>query len=220
MAECSLTNCGDDAYAKGMCHKHYDKNRLYGNPHRERPVKLTVQCSVEGCEADVACQQLCNKHYTRWKRHRSTDDLQPRECEICGRLFDPPGRRSFVCGDAECVRQRKLRNNRNSAKNRETVERKVRCIGCGKCFSTTSKRQDYCGSKCPGRKVVPSGPLRRAMLDGDFATVQELLKKRTDLSENGCWIWNGTLSEAEYPQVGFSKPIEEGGRATFLAHRS
>ena len=219
MATCYVAKCSIDAYAKGMCQPHYDRQRLYGDPNYVRPLKIVELCSVTACPDDAKTRGLCDRHYTRWKRHKSPDDLEPRECEICGELFDPPGVRSFVCSETECVRQRKLRNNRVSARNRERKYRTVQCAGCDKTFSTQSPKRKYCGTMCTGREKVKLTPLKQAILKTDYSEIQSLLQQRTDESEAGCWMWTGTHSQQDYPQVGFSKPIVEGGRATFLAHR-
>lgn len=219
MTTCSVSECNSRAFAKGMCQPHYNRQRLYGDPNYERPAKINEPCSVSQCENNAKTRGYCEKHYTRWKRHKSPADLEPRECEICGELFDPPGVRSFVCGKTECVRQKKLRNNRASARNRERKYRTVQCAGCSKTFRTQSPKRKYCGTMCPGREKVKLSPLRRAMLELDYDRIQSLLQQRTEEKEDGCWEWTGTHSQQDYPQVGFSKPIVEGGRATFLAHR-
>lgn len=158
-------------------------------------------------------------HYTRWKRHRSVEDLEPRTCEICGEIFDPPGPRSFVCGKTECVRQRKLRNNRVALRNRKPKLRTQKCVACGTEFTTRSRARKYCSNSCPARTKANWTRLRHALHDLDYPEVIEALRERTEPDRSGCWIWQGPYETTGYPRVGFSKPIREGGPKIYLVHR-
>lgn len=217
--QCSVDGCPKQSYAKGMCRPHYNKNRLYGDPNYVRLSAAKVPCSVSMCDSIAVTRGLCEKHYTRWKRHRSVEDLEPRECEICGELFDPPGSRSFVCGKTECVRQRKLRNNRVAARNRKPTTRTANCAACGKEFTTQSKSRKYCSNACPARIKANWSRLRQALFDSDYAEVIEALRERTNIDAEGCWVWQGPYEQTGYPRVGFSKPVREGGPKIYLVHR-
>jgi len=68
---CTVDQCGDVVYAKGLCQKHYRRWRKHGDAHYERPKKVSqpkcpppTVCSVEGCG-----QGYCQTHYNRWKAH-------------------------------------------------------------------------------------------------------------------------------------------------------
>lgn len=216
---CVVEGCQKTAFAKQMCQAHYNRNRLYGDPNYVRPKVPKVQCSVTGCDSVGETRGLCGKHYTRWKRHRSVEDLEPRACEICGEMFDPPGARSFVCGKTECVRQRKLRNNRVALRNRKPKMRSLKCQACGTEFTTRSRARKYCSNSCPARTKASWTRLRRALHDLDYPEVIQALRERTEDDASGCWIWQGPYETTGYPRVGFSKPIREGGPKIYLVHR-
>lgn len=218
MNTCIVEYCTEDAYAKNYCRPHYNRQRLYGDPNYVRPAKTVEPCSVTGCDTDGATRGLCGKHYTRWKRTKNAADLEPRPCEICGNSFDPPGTRSFVCGDAECVRLRKLSNNRASQAKKKPTLRDVQCAGCGKPFTTHSARK-YCATNCPGRARASLTPLREAVANTDYPAIMSLLRDRSQQDANGCWEWTGARHQQNYPQVGFSKPPAEGMPKTYTAHR-
>ena len=69
---CQVPECGKTINAKGYCHLHYRRWRLYGDPlighqkFNERP------CQVEGCDRPVKGQRgghgFCALHYQRWLR--------------------------------------------------------------------------------------------------------------------------------------------------------
>lgn len=217
--QCSVEQCPKASFARGMCQPHYNRNRLYGDPNYVRPPVPEVPCSVTGCESIGETRGLCGMHYTRWKRHRSVEDLEPRSCEICGEVFDPPGPRSFVCGKTECVRQRKLRNNRVALRNRKPKLRTQKCVACGTEFTTRSRARKYCSNSCPARTKANWTRLRHALHDLDYPEVIEALRERTKPDESACWIWQGPYETTGYPRVGFSKPIRDGGPRIYLVHR-
>lgn len=73
---CTVDQCGDVVYAKGLCQKHYRRWRKHGDALYERPKKESqpkcpppTVCSVEGCGATHYGQGHCQTHYNRWKAH-------------------------------------------------------------------------------------------------------------------------------------------------------
>lgn len=216
---CIVEGCRESSYSREMCRPHYNRNRLYGDPNYVRPPTLQVLCSVTSCDSPAVSRGLCEKHYRRWKRHRSVEEIEPRPCEVCGESFDPPGVRSFVCGKTECVRQRKLRNNRVSQRSRKPIARTLKCVACGSEFMTQSRARKYCSNSCPGRTRANWTRLRHALHDQDYPEVIEALRERIEVDASGCWIWQGPYETTGYPRVGFSKPVHDGGPKIYLVHR-
>lgn len=51
--ECSHTNCGNPVFARGICRKHYEQERL----------ETTAPCSFSGCQNKAYRGDLCAEHY-------------------------------------------------------------------------------------------------------------------------------------------------------------
>lgn len=78
---CAVEGCSSNVYARDWCHKHYDNNRLRGNPlaepatgRRQKPTQ--PDCTVEGCGRDTFAKGMCLLHY---KRLRYGGDVGPVE---------------------------------------------------------------------------------------------------------------------------------------------
>lgn len=67
---CSVDGCERKYESKGFCHKHYEHNRIYGNPG---PLKKWTDavCSVEGCDGKHKSKGYCAKHDARLRTHGS-----------------------------------------------------------------------------------------------------------------------------------------------------
>jgi hypothetical protein len=65
MKYCSIENCKNKYAAKGFCHKHYKKNKKYGDALAK---KEKQSCSIENCENKYASKGFCHKHYDKNKR--------------------------------------------------------------------------------------------------------------------------------------------------------
>ena len=64
MKRCQGTGCTRDAYLKGLCRPHYDKQwRKY----------KTATCSIDGCDKKSHAKGWCQAHYVRWKKTGTTD---------------------------------------------------------------------------------------------------------------------------------------------------
>lgn len=51
--ECSHANCGNPVFSRGICRKHYEKERL----------ETAAPCSISGCEKKAYRGDLCSEHY-------------------------------------------------------------------------------------------------------------------------------------------------------------
>lgn len=68
-ATCAVETCDRVVVAKGLCDKHYRRERAHGDPLAgARKVKGAEQCSVETCSDPVSAKGLCVFHYSR-RRH-------------------------------------------------------------------------------------------------------------------------------------------------------
>jgi hypothetical protein len=99
--ECSEVGCGNPVFSRGLCRKHYERERLEtaapcsvsgcqnkayrGNlcaeHYRKEQMRLRPACTVFGCEEPqkTLTSGLCNKHYFRFSRHGSVE--QPRSAD-------------------------------------------------------------------------------------------------------------------------------------------
>lgn len=76
---CSVEGCDRKSYAKGFCFRHYQHNRIHGDPVKPKegtrpvgaPKKYTTvtQCSVDGCLSLPISRGLCVRHYQNQRYH-------------------------------------------------------------------------------------------------------------------------------------------------------
>lgn len=65
-----MEDCDKPVYAKGLCNKHYERNRKYGDPLRVgKPGPPARQCVIPDCGEPRVGGGLCRKHYVRRDRH-------------------------------------------------------------------------------------------------------------------------------------------------------
>lgn len=71
MKVCSVEECKGEVFAVGLCRKHYNKQRKYGNPlaGKNNGVNKGKKCSIFGCEKEAHVKGYCQYHYDveRWK---------------------------------------------------------------------------------------------------------------------------------------------------------
>jgi len=71
---CTVSGCDTVARARGLCSRHYERQRKYGDPgalHRvtREPRKhgsAPLPCCVAGCDRAARSRGMCHKHYCRW----------------------------------------------------------------------------------------------------------------------------------------------------------
>ena len=109
MKVCAVEGCErPGVIAKGLCWKHYQRQRLTGKVENERMdnPSYTRPCAVAGCERLVGngARGWCRKHYQTWRQYgdpeapdrRGDGTKTNRRCEIegCDRLMVSHG----LCG--------------------------------------------------------------------------------------------------------------------------
>jgi len=57
--ECNVEGCGNKSHAKGLCNKHYRLELQKNKP----------ECGVEGCKGKIIAHGLCDKHRIRLAQH-------------------------------------------------------------------------------------------------------------------------------------------------------
>jgi hypothetical protein len=67
---CSVEHCESRAHAKGLCTKHYQRQKRTGTT-APRP----TECTVDGCGGAPYGQGLCSKHWQRQRRRGTTDPI-------------------------------------------------------------------------------------------------------------------------------------------------
>lgn len=69
-----MEDCGKPVYAKGLCSKHYERNRKHGDPLAVgKPGPAAHQCDIPDCGKPCVGGGLCRTHYMR--RRRNGDPL-------------------------------------------------------------------------------------------------------------------------------------------------
>ena len=87
-ARCSARGCNKPARAKGLCSKHYQRQR-YAEKHPNAPKRVRVKkaprkkmrksvvrskgiCSVKDCGKPARAKGLCAKHFMEWVRSKKS----------------------------------------------------------------------------------------------------------------------------------------------------
>lgn len=147
-------------------------------------------CDIKGCEKVVRRYGVCREHsYLRDPARGGGNPL--RECDFCGDLFRPRALGTVLCGKTKCRAER----GRRALHERD-------CTSCGGPFKPKDERARLCpecrnlgGSQGPEGESVQ---LYLARKNGDREAIFDALKSRCKVSEVGCWIWQGTRTEAGY----------------------
>lgn len=66
---CSVDGCGRLVYARGLCERHYQRNRKYGDPLGGPVRQLPRECSIDGCNRPLFAQIWCQAHYRRARKY-------------------------------------------------------------------------------------------------------------------------------------------------------
>lgn len=65
---CTVDGCLSKRLAKGLCSKHYERQRRHGTTDLMPRVFKRSRCSVESCESDSFAKNLCTMHYQRSRK--------------------------------------------------------------------------------------------------------------------------------------------------------
>lgn len=79
--ECSHVNCGNPVFARGICRKHYEQERL----------ATAVPCSFSGCQNKAYRGDLCAEHY------REKQKASRPKCTIIGCYYPQKTLKSGLC---------------------------------------------------------------------------------------------------------------------------
>lgn len=93
---CEAEGCDREAYARGLCGRHYKQQRRHGTV---QPDPAPAACAVPDCERRAVTRGWCHGHYLRWQR---TGDVRAdvplaraprRSCNVeeCGRPHHSSG---------------------------------------------------------------------------------------------------------------------------------
>lgn len=64
MDSCVVDGCDRQQNAKGLCPKHYYRNKTYGDPNTVRfPWREDRSCEIPGCLDEHDAKGLCRRHY-------------------------------------------------------------------------------------------------------------------------------------------------------------
>jgi hypothetical protein len=82
---CDIKDCDNPHYGRGMCNKHWQRWKIYGDPLHPRYVK--PQCVVDGCDRLNHNSGMCSMHYRRWQKYGDPNISGPnhnfRELKTC-----------------------------------------------------------------------------------------------------------------------------------------
>lgn len=65
--KCDVEGCESQHYGNGFCSKHYQRNKIYGDPLHP-PVRTAKTCAVSDCDRILYSGEYCRMHWRRWKR--------------------------------------------------------------------------------------------------------------------------------------------------------
>jgi hypothetical protein len=91
MKRCTADGCNRPQNAKGLCPKHYYRNKTYGDPNKVRyPWREDRSCSVPECTEEHEAKGFCRKHYMVIHKFKINPDIyiekiknQNGLCAIC-----------------------------------------------------------------------------------------------------------------------------------------
>lgn len=70
---CTFNSCGKPNFCKGLCSKHYHRNKKYGDPSHTERIQYDYSkdtCKVTNCSSQFKMAKgYCSKHYSKWKNH-------------------------------------------------------------------------------------------------------------------------------------------------------
>lgn len=75
---CSIDGCGNKVQARGLCAKHYQRQRRNGTTDTVYRQTGLRECSIEGCTNIADSQGLCLMHYSRKRRGSEVADVPER----------------------------------------------------------------------------------------------------------------------------------------------
>lgn len=144
---CQVESCDAPHTARGLCDKHYQAWRKYGDPLASRKSKRKT-CRIEGCNGKAHGHSLCTKHYLRWYTHGDAEYERPAyaECDVDGCDAAPRSPTSKWCekhygrlrrnGDPEALVEKRQATATYRAAHTRLVKDKGlaadrRCIDCG-----------------------------------------------------------------------------------------
>lgn len=77
---CQIDGCEKvSALARGMCHMHYRRFRVHGDPHAVWVMRKP--CMVDGCDTQSRAKGYCTKHYQAWRSHGDPEYKAPTNLE-------------------------------------------------------------------------------------------------------------------------------------------
>lgn len=123
-------------------------------------------------------------------------------CTVCGEGYTPLAGNQKRCGKEECRRFKRR------AGERAAHAKRLRPVGCDVCgveFNSADARTKYC-RKCLNigisRSLNPeTSRLYEARVSGDVDAIFRELKRRSRITDRGCWEWQGSVNQYGYGSV-------------------
>lgn len=160
----------------------------------------------------VYCTDKCKDAYNGKRRvriRRAKQGLTDTAiCSICSVEHIPYRATKETCGSTDCI-------------NKLAVQKRMSpCLGCGTVGQHGKRVADpgYCRT-C--RPVLRRAPMAIATMNNDYPTVLALMKKRSVITDTGCWEWQGPKTTGGYGCVSGAEVKPDGTTAAklFVAHR-
>lgn len=154
-------------------------------------------CTAPSCDKPAEVKKYCNTHYHRlWHygvlEHGAT---KPRKCAQCGGEYDPTGHNQKYCGP-EC---------RAVAGEAMRQPTQCTCQLCGTRFEAAARHAKYC-PECKNMGVsISKSPenqgIYTAIRTGTDSDVLDAIRGRCEITESGCWEWQGHRSASGYGRI-------------------
>lgn len=88
MIKCSVLECIAPARAKGMCAKHYMKQKKYGDPNKVVRISYEgVTCSVDNCDRRATTKGMCPRHFVLFRTTGRTYPIGRKSPELRGSQY-------------------------------------------------------------------------------------------------------------------------------------
>lgn len=189
---CNVEGCSRELkppHGRGMCGKHYQKWRTYGDPlHEEPKYKYDQVCSVDGCEEKFLSRGWCAKHYTRWSRHGDPEYRLPwevrdgkRVCSGCGE--DKP-LEEWTRSHCKACAAAKVREYRVLNPPPRVEPQDFTCQVCGDAYTADPRQSRYCSPEC-------ANTAKSVWSDGRRHRIRELRTEifyKTEIFDRDGWV--------------------------------
>lgn len=203
----NATQSGDDARKTYIrtCNKCGREVEAKSRRGRILCIPCKPRCSVDGCDEVTRKYGMCVKHASRVKTNPRVSKLKvplhlaEYTCIVCGSAYTPSAVNQKRCGRQSCARHQQRARGAKANQNRTKT---LTCIVCGEGFDTINHGSKYCKNCIRigiSRGHNPEGSrLYEARVKRDRQAIIRELKRRSVVTDDNCWEWQGIVNKHGY----------------------